>query len=81
MGVPQTPLGCFRGWSPAGTCWNLYADRRARLRQTILEPAHTLRTASSQRPPLHTYTRFHLFLIYWILETGFLRINIRLKGY
>jgi hypothetical protein len=45
MGVgPQTPLGCFRGWSPAGTCRNMYADRRARLRQTVLVPVHSLRS-------------------------------------
>ena len=45
MGVgPQTPLGCFRGRSPAGTCWNIYADRRTRLRQTILSPLHPLRS-------------------------------------
>ena len=45
MGVgPQTPLGCFRGRSPAGTCRNIYADRRARLRQTVLVPVHPLRS-------------------------------------
>jgi hypothetical protein len=48
MGVgPQTPLGCFRGWSPAGTCRNIYADRRARLRQTVLVPAHPLRSTKA----------------------------------
>ena len=41
---PQTPLGCFRGWSPAGTRRNIYADRRARLRQTVLSPLHPLRS-------------------------------------
>ena len=45
MGVgPQTPLGCFRGWSPAGTRRNIYADRRARLRQTVIVPVHPLRS-------------------------------------
>ncbi len=45
MGVgPQTPLGCFRGRSPAGTRQNIYADRRARLRRTILVPVHPLRS-------------------------------------
>jgi hypothetical protein len=45
MGVgPQTPLGCFRGRSPAGTCRNIYADRRARLHQTVLVPVHPLRS-------------------------------------
>ena len=45
MGVgPQTPLGCFRGRSPAGTCRNIYANCRARLRQTVLEPVHPLRS-------------------------------------
>jgi hypothetical protein len=41
---PQTPLGCFRGRSPAGTCQNIYDDRRARLCQTILVPVHPLRS-------------------------------------
>ena len=41
---PQTPLGCLRGWSPAGTRRNIYADRRARLRQTVLVPVHPLRS-------------------------------------
>ena len=41
---PQTPLGCFRGRSPAGTRRNIYADRRARLRRTVLVPVHPLRS-------------------------------------
>jgi hypothetical protein len=48
MGGPQTPLGCFRGRSPAGTCRNTRADCRARLRQTVLLPLHPLR--SIRRP-------------------------------
>ncbi len=45
MGVgPQTPLGCFRGRCPARTCRNIYADRRARLCQTVLVPVHPLRS-------------------------------------
>ncbi len=51
MGVgPQTPLGCLRGRSPAGTCRNIYADRRARLRQTILVPVHPLRSTRRSEP-------------------------------
>ncbi len=45
MGVgPQTPLGCFRDRPPAGTRRNIYADRRTRLRQTVLVPVHPLRS-------------------------------------
>jgi hypothetical protein len=45
MGVgPQTPLGCFRDRSPAGTRRNIHADHRARLRQTVLSPLHPLRS-------------------------------------
>jgi hypothetical protein len=36
------PLGSLRGRSPATTCRQTRADRRARLRQTILLPAHPL---------------------------------------
>ena len=38
----QAPLGSLRGRSPATTCRHTRADRRARLRQTILLPAHPL---------------------------------------
>ena len=41
---PPAPLGCFRGWSPARTCRHIYADRRARLRRTILPPLYPLRS-------------------------------------
>ena len=47
---PQTsnggpaPRGSFRGRSPAGTCRTTYADRCARLRQTMLLPVHPLRS-------------------------------------
>jgi hypothetical protein len=41
---PPAPLGRFRGRPPAGTCRNTHADRRARLRQTILPPVHPLRS-------------------------------------
>ena len=39
---PPAPLGRFRDRSPARTCRNTHADRRARLRQTILLPVHPL---------------------------------------
>ena len=38
----QAPLGSLRGRSPATTCRHTRADCRARLRQTILLPAHPL---------------------------------------
>ena len=41
---PQTPLGCLHGRSPAGTCRNTHADRRARLRPAMLLPVHPLRS-------------------------------------
>jgi hypothetical protein len=45
MGVgPQALLGCFRGRSFAGTYTHTHADRRARLRQTVLLPVHPLRS-------------------------------------
>ena len=39
---PPAPRGCFRGRSPARTCRKIYADRRTRLRQTMLLPLHPL---------------------------------------
>ena len=41
---PPAPLGRFRDRPPAGTCRNPHADRRARLRRTILPPLHPLRS-------------------------------------
>ena len=43
-GGPPALLGCFRGRSPARTCRNIHADRRARLRRTVLPPVHPLRS-------------------------------------
>ena len=37
---PPAPLGRFRDRPPAETCRHIYADRRARLRQTMLLPVH-----------------------------------------
>jgi hypothetical protein len=39
---PPAPLGCLQGRSPAKTCRHTRADRRARLRQTILLPVHPI---------------------------------------
>ena len=41
---PPAPLGSFRGRPPAETCRNTHADRRARLRRTVLPPVHPLRS-------------------------------------
>ena len=41
---PQTPRGSSRYRPPAGTCRNTHADRRARLRRTMLLPVHPLRS-------------------------------------
>ena len=41
---PPAPLGRFRGRPPAETCRNTHADRRARLRRTVLPPVHPLRS-------------------------------------
>ena len=41
---PPAPLGRFRDRPPAGTCRHVHADRRARLRRTILPPVHPLRS-------------------------------------
>ncbi len=60
----QAPLGSLRGRSPAATCRHTRADRRARLRQTVLMPAHPLcNTRRSQdhgvsRPSVHRSISF-----------------------
>ncbi len=58
----QTPLGRFRDRPPAGTCRNTHADRRARLRRTMLLPVHPLRSIRrsqgrgvSRQIALHTW--------------------------
>ncbi len=38
------PLGSFRDRPSAGTCRNIHADRRARLRRTVLPPVYALRS-------------------------------------
>ena len=41
---PPAPLGRFRDRPPAGTCRHVHANRRARLRRTILLPLYPLRS-------------------------------------
>ena len=61
----QAPLGCLHGRSPAGTCRHTHADRRARLRRTMLLPVHPLRSIRrfqgrgvSRQIALHTWQLF-----------------------
>ena len=86
---PPAPRGSFRGRSPAGTCRHIHADRRARLRQTVLVPVHPLRsTRRSQGRGVSRPIALHAFQLLGptvpypdtsaVRSPGCLRIRLRI---